>query len=318
MRRSFLVTVLLGMLIAVVSAGAAAGADEPCAGTLPDRLRCWARSLDDGPVTVTLNRQLQFDGSKQDRTAAIDGAKNHRGNLVVQVSAGASTGQGGTALLVLAGRRLVDPDARIDRLDPQTLTELKGVCDALCDLLDATKHKGAMTGRDLIGKNDGVIDLTRYTYAVGGPPSESSWSDTTRILLLALTGLLTVLLLVLLFAVRRSRAPAAPGVGAVSAAATSAGADETTALLRTAPARSYGRRVGPRSGPARTAVVRTALHPQGYVELDRVLYRAVWAEPGQRPPAPGSVVDVTDGRLPDTDVLYAFPPAAGRHARSNS
>ncbi|MBK3581827.1 hypothetical protein JHN63_50415, partial [Streptomyces sp. MBT65] len=83
-------------------------------------------------------------------------------------------------------------------------------------------------------------------------------------------------------------------------------------------ATSYGRQVGPRPGPSRTAVVRTALHPQGYVELDRVLYRAVWAEPDRPPPVPGAYVEVTDAHEPDSDVLYAFPPAARHHARGSS
>ncbi|MFD8740045.1 hypothetical protein ACFV06_34735 [Streptomyces sp. NPDC059618] len=93
--------------------------------------------------------------------------------------------------------------------------------------------------------------------------------------------------------------------------------DEATTRLRTAPAaRSHGRRVGGVPGPARPAVVRTELHPQGYVEVDHVLHRAVWAEPGRPPPAPGGLVDVTEAGERDSDVLYAFPPAPGRHAKA--
>ena len=65
-------------------------------------------------------------------------------------------------------------------------------------------------------------------------------------------------------------------------------------------------------------MVRTALHPQGYVELDHVLYRAVWTEPDRTPPVPGAYVEVTDAHEPDSDVLYAFPPAARHHARGTS
>ncbi|MDX3482206.1 hypothetical protein PV704_35505, partial [Streptomyces scabiei] len=93
------------------------------------------------------------------------------------------------------------------------------------------------------------------------------------------------------------------------------GGDEATTRLRVSPTPRYGRQVGPRPAHSRTAVVRTELHPQGYVELDRVLRRAVWAEPGRPPPAPGGLVDVTDARERDSDVLYAFPPTAARHAK---
>ncbi|MEE1757978.1 MULTISPECIES: hypothetical protein [unclassified Streptomyces] len=93
------------------------------------------------------------------------------------------------------------------------------------------------------------------------------------------------------------------------------GGDESTTRLRVASAPRHGRHVGARPAHARTAVVRTELHPQGYVEVDRVLRRAVWAEPERPPPAPGSLVDVTDARDRDSDVLYAFPPTAARHAK---
>lgn len=93
------------------------------------------------------------------------------------------------------------------------------------------------------------------------------------------------------------------------------GGDERTTRLRVASAPRHGRQVGARPAHARTAVVRTELHPQGYVEVDRVLRRAVWAEPGRPPPAPGGLVDVTDARERDSDVLYAFPPTAARHAK---
>ncbi|WP_240658062.1 hypothetical protein [Streptomyces populi] len=93
--------------------------------------------------------------------------------------------------------------------------------------------------------------------------------------------------------------------------------DEATTRLRTTPSpRGHGRRVGNVPGPARPAVVRTELHPQGYVEVDDVLYRAVWAEPDRPPPAPGGLVDVTEAGERGSDVLYAFPPTPGRHAKA--
>ncbi|PBC61916.1 hypothetical protein BKI49_23315 [Streptomyces sp. Tue6028] len=169
--------------------------------------------------------------------------------------------------------------------------------------------------------------------------SDAGWDTATQILAV-LCVLLVVLLAALLFLIRRSsravgtlsrRALAAPGVGAVPPTTaptrrrdettvrprdetTTRPRDETTTRLRVTPTPRYGRRVGNVPGPARSAVVRTELHPQGYVEIDRVLYRAVWAEPGRPPPAPGGLVDVTDARERDSDVLYAFPRATGRHA----
>ncbi|MEU8791086.1 hypothetical protein [Streptomyces sp. NPDC048643] len=199
----------------------------------------------------------------------------------------------------------------------------------------AKGEQGAQKGRN--GGDSG---------SAGGSGSDTGW-DTTTGILAVLCAVLVVLLGALLLLVRRSshavgtlsrRALAAPGVGAVQAAAASPpprAADERTTRIRTpderttrtrapdesttrlrvaAPAHRY-RRVGNVPGPARSAVVRTELHPQGYVELDHVLHRAVWAEPGRPPPAPGALVDVTDARDQDSDVLYAFPPTTGRHAR---
>lgn len=232
----------------------------------------------------------------------------------MQVPAGVHTGQGGTVLLILAGHALVDQDARIDQLDKGTLKDL-GDCNAVCQKLKGS----SLTGRQLIAKDVRVADLGEHTFTVG----EHRSTDYTRLLLIALTAVLLLLLLALVAAVRRSRAPAAAGVGALSAERPGPEEpEETTARLRPVPPApapsSYGRRVGPRTGPSRTAVVRTALHPQGYVELDHVLYRAVWAEPERTPPVPGAYVEVTDARDLDSDVLYAFPPAARHHARGSS
>ncbi|AVH61181.1 hypothetical protein C4B68_14635 [Streptomyces dengpaensis] len=165
------------------------------------------------------------------------------------------------------------------------------------------------------------------------PKTGTSDLDTPTKILAALCVLLFLLLALLLFLIRRSsqavgtlsrRALAAPGVGTVPASTahtrtsdetTTRLPDETTTRLRVTPTPRYGRRVGNVPGPARSAVVRTELHPQGYVEIDHVLYRAVWAEPGRPPPAPGHLVDVADARERDSDVLYAFPPATGRHVK---
>jgi hypothetical protein len=56
----------------------------------------------------------------------------------------------------------------------------------------------------------------------------------------------------------------------------------------------------------------TELHPHGYVEIDRCLYRAVWTAPDEPPPAPGLPVTVARAATEATDpeVLLAFPPLA--------
>jgi hypothetical protein len=302
MRHTLFTALLFGLLIAVIPAGPVAAARADCGKNFPTRLGCWQDALDDGAVvTVTLNKPLGFDAGQKGGQAAV---RRDLKNLRVQVPAGVHTGQGGSALLILAGHALVDRDARIDRPDDKTLAELP-TCDG--DLCKALK-KSSLTGGQLIDKKVGVAEL-------GGHKS----TDHTRVLQLALTGVLLLLLLALLLAVRRSRTPATEISAEETSAETSA---ETTARLRPVPPApvpvSYGRQVGPRPGPSRTAVVRTALHPQGYVELDHVLYRAVWAEPDRTPPVPGAYVEVTDAHEPDSDVLYAFPPAARHHARGSS
>ena len=309
MRRTLCSALLFGLLIAVIPAGPAAATAADCGKDFPTRLGCWQDALDDGVVvTVRLNKSLDLEGSRRISQAAV---RQDLKNLQVQVPAGVHTGQGGTALFILAGQRLVDPDARIDRLDKDTLKALGGCGDdEVCKALQGSSR----TGSQLIGKQ-GVAELGKHTFAVGEPKSKGGYPLP---LLIALTAVLLLLLLGLLLAVRRSRAPAT----ATATATADAGPEpaETTARLRPvppapAPPPSPGRRVGPRTGPSRTAVVRTALHPQGYVELDHVLYRAVWAEPDRTPPEPGAQVEVTDAREPDSDVLYAFPPAARHHAR---
>ncbi|MEU5319452.1 hypothetical protein AB0G67_22340 [Streptomyces sp. NPDC021056] len=301
---------LLGLFAALVST-VPAHADGACDGVFAERLRCWTREIKDHAVTVTVDRKLPFDGDQRDRNAVATTMLGSRHNLEVQVPDGVTTGEGGTALLVLAGRRLVHPNALVTRLTSTQVTELEGVgaCAKgpgdLCDLVGPGSAK-PVSGAELISEQ-GIAGLPESEYFLDSP--EGSGLGYEDWLLIVVATLLVLLLIAFYFAVRRTRT--APAAGPAPAART---ADEPTRALRTTPARP-GRHRGP-SGPTRPAVVRTDLHPQGYVELDRVLYRAVWAEPGQVPPAPGSRVDVTDAPEPDSDVLHAYPPAAGRHAHA--
>jgi len=378
MKRSLHFAVLLGMLFALVRVGPTAAADDTaCPGDFAARLECWSGLIREGTVEITLNDTVPFDSQHVDKDVARK-IYDNRGRLVVRVPEGKPTGEGGTALLVLATGRLVDRGAQITRLHALALGWLKQlhVCDRkpdkpLCDqVADAPPKTEPLRGDELIGENH-AADLATHLYVVssgvpqGGPTAgktndkngdgatgattggkdlkndggNSNSIDATTWIIIGMSAVLLALLAAFVAAVRRSsRAPAArsarpvraaalaaPGVGALPAAhargadapgADPRAADESTTRLRVAPtAPRYGRQVGARTGPARTATVRTALHPQGYVELDRILYRAVWAEPGRPPPVPGGLVDVTDARERDSDVLYAFPPSAGRHAK---
>ncbi|MDV9178879.1 hypothetical protein R6V09_53260, partial [Streptomyces sp. W16] len=192
MRRTLFTALLFGLLIVVIPAEPAAASGADCGKNFPTRLGCWQDALDDGAeVTVTLNKPLALDaGRKVDQTTVRRDLKNLR----VEVPADVHTGQGGTALIVLAGHALVDRDARIDRLDTRTLNEL-GTCTS--DLCTALK-KSSLTGGQLIDKKLGVTEL-----------GEHKSTDYLRLLFIALTAVLLLLLLALLLAVRRTRAPAA-------------------------------------------------------------------------------------------------------------
>nr|WP_306819855.1 hypothetical protein [Streptomyces sp. CA-210063] len=359
--------VLVGMAVALVpgmtSAGAAAAS---CDDRLTEQLECWAEVIKDGPVVITLNAPLKYEDIGERQRHAIETLREDRHPLVVQVRNGKRTGEGGTALLVLAEGRLVHPEATIDRLRPGPLNKLRaaGLCagqEPLCGLvegegdqpepldgkalIDAGFAADLSTHVDAINPVPGAQNPSRPEPSTAEPKSptagktsaeaigrkNSGYSDATwTALWMGL--LLALLLLAFVIVIRRSRGPVAVGhrpamspgraLGGPARAAPAHAArgggvsgDERTARLRVAPVPRHGRQVGARPTHARTAVVRTELHPQGYVELDRVLRRAVWAEPGRPPPAPGGLVDVADARERDSDVLYAFPPTAARHAK---
>ncbi|MFE7169928.1 hypothetical protein [Streptomyces sp. NPDC057616] len=325
---------LFGILLTVLPTVPAAAAGDPCDAGFSARLRCWSAWLGTGAVTVRLNQALGLDTAR-DRADLAARVLKQRENLVVQVPAGVTTGEGGTVLLVLAGHRFVDPRARVSRLQPSTVRELNraGACDAqvrddLCTVLGARDR----TGTELTARPDVAALGAERSVAVGpaSHPSAASSAaakktsagrsgpDPALIGVAVLGALLALLLAAFVHVVRRSRALATPGAGAPRTSPGAAGdAGDATARARTGPSAAPSPGPAVRTGPTRPAVVRTCLHPQGYVEIDRVLHRAVWAQPGRTPPGPGTRVDVADGADRDADVLYAFPPATGRqtHAR---
>ncbi|MEU6378336.1 hypothetical protein [Streptomyces sp. NPDC046909] len=286
-------------------------AAAPCKGDFSDSLDCWTQRLGTKPVTLPLRGELPLGGTKDERAKIIQSIWDHRQQLSVEVPAGVSTGEGGTVLLVLAEQkgRLVDRDAMISRLSPSTREELASVCTAdrrsLCDDLVGDKKAKPMNGEVLIQANQAV---ERHAYITGATDTDDT-SPYGNWLVPGIATLLALLLAALFVLVRRTRVTPAP-------AAAHRMLDEPTRALRPTTTRTARHRSVTPTGPTHPAVVRTDLHPQGYVEVDRVLYRAVWADPGQAPPPPGSRVDVTDPPEPDSDVLYAFPPAAGRHAHA--
>ncbi|MBD0745346.1 hypothetical protein BG418_27295 [Streptomyces sp. CBMA152] len=300
----------LALLALLLVPATSAAAKDGCSGDLAKRLACWAdRVGTQDAVIVTLHTPLALDGKRDDWKISQRKSVFAQGPLVVLVPAGHATGQGGTLLLVLAGDRLVAPDAEITRLDAETVTELKnaGACPGtVCKLVDATGRKGkALTGQDLIDAGL-AAPLDKNTDSVGTADGGSS----LLLPALGVAALLLVLLAAFVIVVRRSRGPR-PAYATLSSGshAKQTPTHRATTATTTIPAtrhRTHGRDVGGPSGPSRTAVVRTELHPQGYVELDDCLYRAVWAEPETPAPGPGARVEVTEGRGRDAGVLYAY------------
>ncbi|KAB2339758.1 hypothetical protein [Actinomadura rudentiformis] len=276
----------------------------------------YAQDLKGGDLVVSVPARGQ-KGEGQGR-----GQGEGRGRGQPQVSE--ETGPGGTVLLILARKenRRISPDITVSALRPETLRPLMeaGLCDdGLCD---AVSKNTSPSARDLI-KNDLATDI------------EDSGGGGPRILwFLVAFGVGLALLGWLLLMVRR-------GSGR---ARRPAFATEPSERLQprpmyhgvhpepaghagpAGPAQWESRRIPMPRGPKRTATVRTALHPQGYVELDRCLYRAVWADLVAPPPTLGDDVDVVEGTGKDADILFAFArpsrtrpgPGAGPGSRPGS
>lgn len=219
-----------------------------------------------------------------------------------QAQVSQETGRGGTVLLILARKehRLISPDITVSALGPETLKPLRdaGLCDDICN---AVSNNTSPSARELI-ENNLAADIKDSDD--GGPPV--LWFLVAFGVGLALLGWL------LLMARRGSGHSRRPAYATEPTARPERFQPTPTPMHQgrspepASPARWESRRIPMPPGPKRTATVRTALHPQGYVELDRCLYRAVWADLVAPPPTLGDDVDVVEGTGKDADILFAF------------
>lgn len=310
---------VLGPLAATPAAAVGGTTAPPCASVLCDLQRAQkgatVAEVLTGPLTVADLGDLEALS-----TALVDHA------LKVSVNPGVHTGPGGSILLDLAhpDQRFVDPTSVITRLDLPAHDRVAPACDALC--------------KELSNQDDSGQALIKAGLAKPEPPPPAG----TDWLPYLVGGVLALLLVVLGLAVRRSggvrtrhRAEPAPqnrstgladtgGHGGTASTADFADAADF-AEEPTVPLRSQVPVPAPRAvqRPAETlpATVGTDLHPQGYVDIDHCLYRAVWSDPAQPPPGPGESVDVArpdpDDRAQDPDVLLAFPSDPQRRAHAH-
>ncbi|WP_406263319.1 hypothetical protein OHT93_01175 [Streptomyces sp. NBC_00191] len=308
-----LFTAFLALLIATAIPGASSWADStaPCKADRPglgvDLLRCWSDAAKAGggrTVVVTLHQPLRLDVAAKDLQLVRHKKAFKSGELVVTLPPKSESGAGGTVLLVLAGHRIVSADSVITQLDSGTVAALKkaDACDALCN----KAASGPVRGSELIkGK------LAADRYAVITPETESAGPDWV---LVTLTAALAALVLVFAWAVRRSKGPKAAAYHSHPPVLDTGGRAASPAPLPHAPRRARRPVVVP-AGPLRSAVVRTELHPQGYVELDHCLHRATWADDDRAPSALGCLVDVAEQ---ESGVLLAFPSASRETRRSHA
>ncbi|MBP2401093.1 hypothetical protein [Streptomyces syringium] len=293
---------------------------------VPEELRRTAQELREAQrgqtVRVAVKGQLELgpgnvrEGVRQIAVGAREGRF-----LIVDLTASPRSGQAGALLALLAKEWVVPRDV--------VLTSLRGQADALKEvpLCSEGKHKPlcesllkgdvklepgkgkplALPTRDAASASGKGADGTRLLVLEQrrSPADRSGRPDTTDALLIALVALLSLVALAV-FKTRRPVAAATTGrplpPGFLLSGAP-APADRPAPTPTGRPRLAVVRRLP--HGPVRTAVVRTCLRPQGYVEFDGWLHRATWAEPSLTPPGPGARVDVVG---PGSGRLEAFAP----------
>ncbi|MHA6762207.1 hypothetical protein [Streptacidiphilus sp. PAMC 29251] len=254
--------------------------------------------------------------------AALGRELSHR-TLQVSVDKGVTTGPGGSILLDLAKQdhRFVDPSSQVSTLDPVAAGQLrvleKGGCDDLCTALTGSgagpgtgtgtgTGVKALDGKDLIKNGQAKPEPTPPATNKSKPAKHSS--GPSGLLIGGVVALLLALLALLALVVRRSSGGRGRPYGDRYDNESAPGDRPTEAMTVTTitrPART------PRPAELHPATVATDLHPQGYVDIDQCLYRAVWSD-SDEPPAPGGAVEVArpdpDDPAQDPDVLLAFLP----------
>lgn len=272
MRARVLVVLLLGLLIPVLRPGTAVALDCP-GGDFGMLATCWTQSSDDKkPIEAVIGETIGLGKPTADQIKKL-----HQRTFEVTVRDNVETGPGGTLALVLADRVRVADSSRISPLDPQAIDQLLSpkLCGKICKQVSGTH---VIMGKDL------------------EEPQGDSWLSGTKLVVLAVIvlGAAGIGYLVL---TRRSPAPATAGHPPLRESPTAV--PHRAVLYHGAP---------PPTGRPRRATVRTDLHPQGYVEIDRSLYRAAWAQPDLPAPGRGRPVDVFQGTGPDSEILLAYPP----------
>ncbi|NGO77186.1 hypothetical protein G6045_16185 [Streptomyces sp. YC504] len=325
---------LLGLLTARPAAAVDPVRNLDCPGALSVRLDCMdgqsAKAA--GPQVMTLDKPVRLDRPAAELGLSGHRETLSKSPLTVQVPAGRTTGRGGTVLLLLAKERRVAPDATITPLDRRTIDAARaaGLCagdigPALCETVAQEQSGDELIEASLAGPldtGDGE-DNTALWVLLG-----------VFTALLALIGFLMKAVRRPAHAAGRSPAHAAgrtslPPAPRRKPAPERGTAPERTARHRADPTQTVAlrpQRHGPSDAPyaeelspldedrhtrqlaAPTpylgelpalpqpkALVRSALHPEGYVEIDRCLYRARWTGgPAFPPPAVGEFVDVRD------------------------
>ncbi|WP_157873099.1 hypothetical protein, partial [Streptomyces neyagawaensis] len=152
--------VLMGLSIALVPVMSPAAAADPCGDSFGEQVTCGSAVISKGAVVITLEGPLKFEKLSQQEHESLKKLYEDTNPLVVQVPEGISTGEGGTALLLMAEGRLVHPDATVDPLRSQARDELRnaGVCRDDNDLCETVKNK--LTGKQFIDKGLAVDPAT--------------------------------------------------------------------------------------------------------------------------------------------------------------
>jgi hypothetical protein len=289
---------LLGLLIVVTPT--TAGAQSSCDGTFQAKLKCWAQQVKAGKsVEVTLKQPLKLDDTTLSSEWADIAQLYDSGRLAVSVPGGRETGDGGTVLLVLTTKRFIAADSKITKLRAETLKKLRDglSCDDLC----------VMAKKPVSG--DEVVKAGLATELSGSGSRWRTSAVAAFVLLVALLGLVVFLSRGPRTSIGHRVAPDRPsGPQVVPSPPDKPGAKPVD---RRPPKRRYGRHVAIPPSPRREAIVCSDLHPQGYVEVDRCLFRAVWADHETPTPDLGESVDVVQGVGQDSDILLAIPPGTG-------